>query len=155
MKRLLCAILLVCMLCSCTRGGKTYNLNFESLSTRFHAKIDGTEYEGYMTFDPNFNMIMNMTYPDIIKEFTFAFSADTVTTTFDNVNDTYSVADFPNDFAFREIYNALRQCAVNGGFSRNSDGAIEYTGEGVTIVADEKGNITSASLKNGFFIFGL
>lgn len=143
------------MLCSCTRSGKNYNLNFESLSTKFHAKIDGSEYEGYMVFDTAFNMILTMTYPDIIKGFTMTFTNETVTTAIDNVDDTHETAEFPNDFAFREIYNALKHGAVNGGFQKNANGAFEMTCGGVTVVADEKGNITSAELKNGFFIFGL
>ncbi|MCQ2479806.1 MAG: hypothetical protein MJ120_04115 [Clostridia bacterium] len=155
MKRFLCAVLLLCMLCSCTRVGRNYNLNFESLSTKFHAKIDGTEYEGNMAFDTAFNMILTITYPDIIKGLTMTFTADNVITACDNVDDTHCAEDFPNDFAFREIYNALKQGAINGGFQKNADKAYEMTCGGVTVIADDKGNITSAEVKNGFFIFGL
>lgn len=108
-----------------------------------------------MAFDTAFNMILTMTYPDIINGFTITFTDDTVTTAYDNVDDTHKESAFPNDFAFREIYHALKQCAINGGFIKNADGAYEMTCEGVTVVADEKGNITSAELQSGFFIFGL
>ena len=155
MKRLICAIIFVSLLCGCSKTGSQFNLNINSLSTAFHAKIDGNEFEGYMAFDKNLNMILTMTYPDIIKGFSMTFCDDSVISAVDNIDDSHKADEFPKNFAFMSIYKALKTAAVSGGFIKNSDAAYELVCEGVTITADTGGNLTSASLKNGFFIFGL
>ena len=155
MKRIVCALVIILTLCGCSGKLSSFKINPESLNTAFHAKIDGSEYEGYLSFDSGTNMTVMVNYPDIISGVSMTFCADTVLTAVDNVEETHSAKDFPNDFSFLCIYNALKTAVSGGEFKRNADSAYEMTCEGVTLVADKNGNLTSASLENGFFIFGL
>lgn len=155
MKRIICAAVLLALLCGCVKNPNTFRLNTDSLSTKFHSKIDGSEFEGYMAFDKNLNMIITFTYPDNINGFSLTFTSDAVISSVDNVDDTYTWDSFTDNFAFLSLYKALKNASLNGGFGLNKDSAYEMTDFGVTVVADKHGSVTSARVKNGFFIFGL
>ena len=99
-------------------------------------------------------MFITITYPDEISGFSMYLCGDNITCSMKNVENTYKLSDFPDDFALIDFYKALRKAVTDGVFVKNSDSAYEMTCEDVTIVADEQGNITSASVKNGYFIFG-
>lgn len=155
MKRIVCALMMILTLSGCSGKINSFKINPQSLSTVFHAKIDGSEYEGCLSFDSGTNMTVTINYPDIISGVSVTFCADTVKTSVDNVEGTHSAGDFPPNFSFMCIYNALKTAVSGGEFKRNADAAYEMTCEGVTLVADKNGNLTSASLENGFFIFGV
>ncbi len=154
MKRFICALIIALSLCGCTDSKKEVSLNYESLNTEFKAEIDGNIYKGYISLDKGKNMLVAMTYPDLISGVSYTFCEDTVISSIDNIDSTYKMKDLPENFAFLKLYNAIKEITAQDSFVKKSDKAYEKLSQGVTLITDEKGNLTSASLKSGTITFG-
>lgn len=153
MKKLICLIILLCCLCGCSDIKQDFSLNTDSLNTSFSMKTDELEIKGKMIFDSEMNMALTVTYPQNISGLKFDFNADTVTASFDGVCNTYKKNELPDEFIFMNVFNLIQNAVNQGGFIRNSDSSYEATSNGIKLIADKQGNITSATLKNGYILF--
>lgn len=153
MKRFFCLTLSLLFLCGCSSRSRSFSLNRDSLNTSFKSEINGTEYRGNISFDEKNNMFLILNYPKEISGLSLYFDGKTVSSTYERAKSNHSAFDYSENFAFLNLYNAICNALTDGGFILNSDSAYELDFNGVTLIADKDGNLTSARAKNASFIF--
>lgn len=154
MKKLICSVIFLSLLCGCSAQNQNFAVNIESLNTSFSAEIDDYEIKGKISFDSNLNMFITLTFPENISGLSFVFNKDTVTSSFDGVSNTYSYSDLPEEFALLKVFSTLKNAVCDGGFKKSGDSTYVAEYNGIKITADINGNIKSLTLKNGYVTFG-
>ncbi len=155
MKRLICIFFAFMLMSGCTQNSGGFSVSKASLNTAFHSKIHGNEFKGTVYFDEKNSMNMTLTYPDYISGYTLCFDGENIISSVNDVENIHKNKDFPDDFSFLSIYKALKKAVTDGVFSKKTDNEYEMTYAGVTVKADEQGNITSAGVDDGYIIFGM
>lgn len=155
MKKLICPVLFLLVLCGCSQKYHNFKVNPDSVNTSFSSEFDDMVLKGTVFFDSEMNMTLKVTYPENINGLMFYFNNDTVTTSYDGVSNTYKYTDLTGSFIFSDVYRALKYSMHYGEFTINDESSYSASYDGITIIADKEGNITSLTLKNGHLVFGI